>query len=124
MIDPAMLRNQRFGKHLFVPLPDEDSRFQILQTLARKTRLHPSVNLKTIATRCLRFSGADLAGLIREASVTALSKHLDSSDLQTIFVKNEDFEDAFKKVNPSVSAEEEKKYLTLQTSLLEQRMKA
>ena len=121
MIDPAMLRNQRFGKHLYVPLPDPDSRVQILETLARKTRLHPSVSLRDVSGKCVRFSGADLAGLIREASVTALSKHLDSSDVSAIYIQNEDFDDAFKKVHPSVSAEEEKKYLTLQSSLLENR---
>jgi SpoVK/Ycf46/Vps4 family AAA+-type ATPase len=130
IIDPAMLRPGRFDKLLYVPLPDVQSRIQILQTLARKSQIDPQVNLRSVAEKCVRFrymlairdltfsSGADLAALIREAAVLALAKHLDNTDPQLrITVKPVDFEEAFRKVLPSVSEEEERKYLMLQSTM-------
>ncbi len=64
MIDPAMLRPQRFDKLLYVPLPNVSERVQILETLARKSAIDSEVNLAAIAERCVRFSGADLSALV------------------------------------------------------------
>lgn len=125
-----MLRPGRFDKLLYVPLPDVQSRVQILQTLAKKSQVDPQVNLRAVAEKCVRFrypvetvvlimaSGADLSALIREAAVIALAKHLDNTDPSLkITVKQVDFEDAFRKVFPSVSEEEERKYLMLQNTI-------
>ena len=114
MIDPAMLRHQRLGKLLYVPLPDEMSRLDILKTVTRISAMS-NVDLTTVAQRCVRFSGADLAALVKEAKLSALCRDMESTeeDQKPIVITREDFEDAFRKVGASVSAEEEKKYLEL-----------
>ncbi|NBV89495.1 MAG: AAA family ATPase [Betaproteobacteria bacterium] len=79
MLDPALLRPGRLDKLLYVPLPDEAGRVSILHTLLQKV---PSVSRDVDACalaadpRCARFSGADLAALVREACVAALRERL------------------------------------------------
>ena len=81
IIDPAMLRPGRLDKLLYVPLPTPDERAAVLKKQTRHTPLAPDVDLSALALdhRCDRFSGADLAGLVREASVAALKEYLLSS---------------------------------------------
>lgn len=49
IIDPAMLRPGRLDKLLYVPLPTESDRLDILKTACRKIPLNENVDLKTIA---------------------------------------------------------------------------
>jgi len=125
IIDPAMLRPQRLDKLLYVPLPNEKERLQILQTLTRRMSIEQDVDLQVIAQQTIRFSGADLAALIREAAITALSKTSESNldnikndQLEEVIVIcRKDFEEALTKVLPSVSSEDEAQYLALQRNL-------
>lgn len=113
MIDPAMLRPGRLDKTLYVDLPNELERLEILKTLTRKTPLNPDVNLNIVASdsRCDGYSGADLAALVRESAVTALrctvyaqginSQNEFNKDHQ-ITVKQSHFMDSFSKITASV----------------------
>ena len=58
------------------------------------------------------YSGADLAALVREASVNALREFMSTgqSEETSIIVSNRHFEAAFKKVKPSVSVKDQKVY--------------
>ncbi|KAF9971157.1 hypothetical protein BGZ73_005940 [Actinomortierella ambigua] len=78
MIDPAMLRPGRLDKLLYVELPTPPERLDILKTLTKKSPLGSDVSLERIAfdARTNRFSGADLASLVREAAVSALRSTL------------------------------------------------
>ncbi|KAJ3270020.1 hypothetical protein HDV01_000731 [Terramyces sp. JEL0728] len=115
MIDPAMLRPGRLDKALYVDLPNPGERRLILQTLTRKTPVQPNLDLTRIANdeRCEGMSGADLAALVREASVTAVrqafysGKPADDRDIQVTF---EHFQTAFTKVSRSVGSKDRKKY--------------
>ncbi|GAU14023.1 hypothetical protein TSUD_168480, partial [Trifolium subterraneum] len=62
-MDPAVLRPDRFGKLLYVPLPTPDDRVKILKTLAKGRPIDASVDLSAIGRMedCENFSGADLA---------------------------------------------------------------
>jgi SpoVK/Ycf46/Vps4 family AAA+-type ATPase len=57
------------------------------------------------------FSGADLAMLVREASLSALLKVRDSDKLPEITM--DDFSEAMKKTFPSVSKNDEQIYMKL-----------
>lgn len=118
MIDPAMLRPGRLDKALYVDLPTASERHEILKTLCRKTPLDSSCNLLDISNhaKCDGLSGADLAALVREASVMALRKQLFSTSSpngstggggddgkKSIFVTADNFASAFAKLVPSVS---------------------
>jgi ribosome biogenesis ATPase len=116
MIDPAMLRPGRLDKALYVDLPNADERLAILKTITRNTPLDQSVNLEHIArtNQCDGMSGADLASLVREASVIALRKTFYSgsnvSNTAKVTVSQKDFILAFEKVSCSVSTRDRKKY--------------
>lgn len=49
IIDKAMLRPGRLDKLLYVPLPTEEDRLNILQTLCRSKPIAKDVDLKAIA---------------------------------------------------------------------------
>ena len=65
-MDKALLRSGRFGKLLYVPLPNPDERGLILKALARKKPLDTDVDLVAIGRSdgCANFSGADLFSLV------------------------------------------------------------
>ncbi|EDO15956.1 hypothetical protein Kpol_1044p15 [Vanderwaltozyma polyspora DSM 70294] len=136
MIDPAMLRPGRLDKTLFIELPNEDEKLDIIKTLTRSngTPLADDVELQTIISdeRCRNFSGADLAALVRESSVLALKRSFFKSDeiqsvvhndldkefedlsvgvpTDEIIVSMTDFSNALKKIKPSVSDKDRIKY--------------
>ncbi|XP_042560882.1 nuclear valosin-containing protein-like isoform X2 [Clupea harengus] len=135
IIDPAVLRPGRLDKTLYVGLPPPKDRHAILLTITKggtKPRLQADVNLEEIAlnARCDCFTGADLSALVREASVNALRAHLYSrpasahtghsfsaGPVEDIRVSQQNFEDAFKKVRPSVSKKDQVMYEKLKVSL-------
>ncbi|XP_051503402.1 nuclear valosin-containing protein-like isoform X2 [Myxocyprinus asiaticus] len=129
IIDPAVLRPGRLDKTLYVGLPPPADRHAILVTITKngsKPRLDSDVNLEEIAhdIRCDSFTGADLSALVREACVNALRVHLSTRPSQThtepveeIRVRRVHFEDAFKKVRPSVSKKDRVMYEKLKDSL-------
>ncbi|PIK61482.1 putative nuclear valosin-containing protein-like [Apostichopus japonicus] len=114
IIDPAILRPGRMDKIIYVGIPSKDDRVAILKTITKngtKPLLSRDVNLTALGedSRCNRFTGADVASLVREASMSALQQilksgsQLSSALLDKINVNKQDFERAFQKVKPSVS---------------------
>lgn len=82
MIDAAMLRPGRLSVRIFVDLPTEDERVDVLRTIFRN--LHPQASdaelarLEPVARdpRCHDFSGADLGGLHIKAAECGLGRWL------------------------------------------------
>jgi ribosome biogenesis ATPase len=108
-----MLRPGRLDKTLYVDLPNEQERLEILKTLSRRTPLDPDVDLQAIASdsRCEGYSGADLAALVRESAVTALRYTVYSQGITLkremtndykITVKQKHFIESFSKISASV----------------------
>ncbi|KAG2382667.1 hypothetical protein C9374_005247 [Naegleria lovaniensis] len=116
MIDPAMLRPGRLDKLLYVKLPNEKERIQVLQTIARKTPMSPNVNLDEIAKLCENFSGADLSALVREAATCCLKESI-QNNTDNLIVTREHFKVALRKVHPSVSEKDLKIYDKIANSL-------
>lgn len=73
-IDPAVLRPGRFDYHILIPLPDRAGRADILRKHLARVRIAASVSLEHIAEKTPGFSGADLAGLCREAGLLAIKQ--------------------------------------------------
>src|SRR5580692_3595043 len=71
-LDPALRRPGRFDRQVVVPLPGRAERAAILAAHARGTTLGPDADLDQVAAATPGFSGADLAGLVNEAAVTAV----------------------------------------------------
>lgn len=70
-LDDALLRPGRFDKHITVPLPDVGGRKEILEMYAKKTKVHPNVDLNILARGTTGFSGADLYNLMNQAALKA-----------------------------------------------------
>ncbi|XP_037678973.1 nuclear valosin-containing protein-like isoform X2 [Choloepus didactylus] len=126
IIDPAILRPGRLDKTLFVGLPPPADRLAILKTITKngtKPPLDTDVNLETIAgdLRCDCYTGADLSALVREASICALRQEMarqkSRNEKGELKVSHKHFEEAFKKVKPSVSKKDQVMYEALQQSL-------
>jgi cell division protease FtsH len=75
VLDPALLRPGRFDRQVVVGLPDIIGREKILKVHAKKIKLSPDINLRTIARGTPGFSGADLANLVNEAALLASRKN-------------------------------------------------
>ncbi|MSQ00375.1 MAG: AAA family ATPase [Myxococcales bacterium] len=82
-VDSALRRPGRFDRVVFVPPPDTTARESVLR-LALRERPTETLDLASIAQRCLRFSGADLHHLVEVASERALGEALRTGNLRPI----------------------------------------
>jgi proteasome regulatory subunit len=98
MLDPALLRPGRFDRILEVPLPDEDSRLEILKIHSAKMNL-ADVDFAEIVRLTENSTGAELQAVCREAGMIAVRREADC-------VKMSDFLDAVKKVKNKSCAED------------------
>eukprot|EP00922_Rhytidocystis_sp_ex-Travisia-forbesii_P041134 GHVS01061387.1.p1 GENE.GHVS01061387.1~~GHVS01061387.1.p1 ORF type:complete len:757 (+),score=145.70 GHVS01061387.1:190-2460(+) len=78
IIDPAMLRPGRLDRLLYVPLPDKEERLDILRTLCRGKPLDEDVDMSRLSEMTEGYTGADLAAVLREATMAALERCVDT----------------------------------------------
>lgn len=71
-LDQALLRPGRLEEHILVPAPDEADRREILEIHTRDTPLGPDVDLGELAANVSEYTGADLAALVRAATMEAI----------------------------------------------------
>jgi len=91
LLDPALLRPGRFDRAIEVPMPDETARLEILRIHTAKMNLDASVDLAKLAKETVKFSGADLNAVAREAGIFVLRRRGNVITMQ-------DMIDAVKKV--------------------------
>ncbi|NJD99753.1 AAA family ATPase [Thermococcus sp. LS1] len=114
ILDPALLRPGRFDRLILVPAPDEKARLEILKVHTRRVPLAKDVNLRELAKKTEGYSGADLEALVREAALIAMRRTIsklptelieeESEEfLEQLRVSKKDFEEALKKVRPSIT---------------------
>jgi proteasome regulatory subunit len=90
MLDPALLRPGRFDRLIEIPLPDRESRLQILKIHSRK--MHTGdVDFEEIAAITEKATGAELEAICREAGMMAVRRDAD-------LIGMNDFMEAFHKV--------------------------
>ena len=107
-LDEAARR--RLVKRLYVPLPDEAARKQIVTTLLTSQTNHniATDELNIIGDKTDGYSGADMANLCKEAAMGPI-RSLDYTKIDQIDLKDvraiewRDFEDALTVVKASVS---------------------
>jgi transitional endoplasmic reticulum ATPase len=97
IVDPALIRPGRIDRFVLIPPPDEKTRLEIFKVHTKNTPLK-SVDLKEWAKETEGFSGADIEALVREAAMSALREDIKSKE-----VREKHFEDAFKRMTPSIS---------------------
>ena len=110
-VDPALRRPGRFDREIEIPAPDAPARLEILRVHTRRLPLASDVNMEEIAELTNGFVGADLAALVREATLQALKRKTQDllygmSDLDlSIAVTRSDFLAAIKEIEPSALRE-------------------
>ncbi len=114
-VDPALRRPGRFDREINIGVPDKKGRKEILAIHTRGMPLGMDEDRKNqfldeIANLTYGFVGADLAALARESAMIALRRYLPEIDLdkpipteilEKMQVKEDDFREALKSIEPS-----------------------
>ncbi|MCI5862819.1 MAG: ATP-dependent zinc metalloprotease FtsH [Lachnospiraceae bacterium] len=88
ILDPAILRPGRFDRKIVVGYPDREARLQILKVHSRNKPLADDVDLESLASVSVGFTGADLANIMNEAAIAAAIDHRQ-------YITNEDVKNSF-----------------------------
>src|SRR3989344_5621021 len=113
LVDPSLLRPGRFDRVIAAPMPGKDSRLAILKVHIGKMPLTKDVDIDKLAEKTEGYSGADIYGLVREAAMHALRKNAEANEVTAA-----DFEEALKKVSPSLKEEDLKRYKDVEEKYL------
>ncbi|KAL8131483.1 hypothetical protein AgCh_007427 [Apium graveolens] len=107
-------RKDLLNEALFISLPDENGRLQIIQIHTNKMKessfLAPDVDLQELAARSKNYSGAELEGVVKSAVSFALNRQLNLEDLskpvdeENIKVTMDDFLNALHEIIPAFGA--------------------
>uniref|UniRef100_A0A1J3HPN2 Katanin p60 ATPase-containing subunit A1 n=1 Tax=Noccaea caerulescens TaxID=107243 RepID=A0A1J3HPN2_NOCCA len=118
-IDEALRR--RLEKRIYIPLPDFESRKALININLRTVEVASDVNIEDVARRTEGYSGDDLTNVCRDASMNGMRrkiagktrdeiKNMSKDDISNDPVAMCDFEEAIKKVQPSVSSSDIEKH--------------
>ena len=77
IIDPALLRPGRLDQLIYIPLPDEASRYSIFKSCLRKSPVSKDVDLKALAQYTQGFSGADITEICQRACKYAIRENIE-----------------------------------------------
>jgi transitional endoplasmic reticulum ATPase len=75
-LDPALLRHGRFGRHIYIPSPDQNGRAAILKIHTKNRPLARDVDIQELALLTEGFTGADIAALCENAAYIPLQESL------------------------------------------------
>jgi len=107
-LDPALLRPGRLESHVHVPAPDEAARREILDVHLDGKPLADDIDRDLLAEMTDGYSGADVAAVVREASMRAIERVADAYEgeranehADEVRLTREDFEGALDAVEPS-----------------------
>lgn len=98
VLDPALLRPGRLDRKIEIPLPNEQSRLEILKIHAKPLRTRGDIDFDAIVKLAEGFNGADLRNVCTEAGLFALRENRDS-------ISNEDFMKAVRTVKEAKGME-------------------
>ncbi|CAL5373579.1 hypothetical protein CsSME_00007451 [Camellia sinensis var. sinensis] len=112
-IDEALRR--RLEKRIYIPLPNFESRKELIRINLRTVEVAPDVDIDEVARRTEGYSGDDLTNVCRDASLNGMRrkiagktrdeiKNMSKDDISNDPIAMCDFEEAVTKVQPSVSA--------------------
>jgi len=113
LVDPALLRPGRLEKLIFVPPPDEEGRYEIFKVHTRGMKLGKDVNLRELAKKTEGYTGADIAAVCREAGMAAIREAIKEGKKHIDAVSMKHFEEALKKIRPSLTPAQIQEYQEL-----------
>ncbi|MCL7037868.1 hypothetical protein MKW94_014430 [Papaver nudicaule] len=114
-IDPALRRHGRFDREIYIGVPDEIGRLEVLRIHTKNMKLAEDVELESIAKDTHGYVGADLAALCTEAALQCIRESMDELNmadgekkakiLNSMYVTNEHFLTSLGTSNPSALRE-------------------
>ncbi|KAK4712630.1 hypothetical protein R3W88_007143 [Solanum pinnatisectum] len=99
--------NNTAGKsvtRIYIPLPDFKSRKELIKINLKSITLAPDLDIDQLAQRTEGYSGDDLTNICRDASLNDEIKNMSEAEILEIPVTMDDFVEALKKIQPTVSA--------------------
>ena len=102
LIDSALLRPGRLDRHVYVPIPDIETRKKIFEIHTKNMPLAKDVSIDNLVKMTENFVGADIESICREAAITALRE----SNLKAKEVKKIHFDNVINKHKPTVTKED------------------
>ncbi|KAL7718632.1 Transitional endoplasmic reticulum ATPase [Entamoeba marina] len=130
ILDPALLRPGRLDQLLYIPLPDKESRLNILRAKLKNSPVDEQVDLQHIADVTDNFSGADLAEIVQRACKEAIRDTIterlaaEDSGMEVevkALIKPKHFNAALRDARRSVSDVEIQRYNMYADTLLQRR---
>ena len=76
MLDPALLRSGRFGRHVEIEMPDFETRKEIFKIHLKNKPLAENVNFSTLAEALDNYTGADIQAIAEEATLLTIRKEI------------------------------------------------
>ncbi|KAJ3330923.1 Katanin p60 ATPase-containing subunit A-like 1 [Blyttiomyces sp. JEL0837] len=117
-IDEALRR--RLEKRIYIPLPDAESRRELLRINLQSIKVGPDVDMEELSEKMSGYSGADITNICRDASMMSMRKRIKGLSAEQIRsipkdeleapASKEDFVAALSKIQSSVSQADLKRY--------------
>jgi transitional endoplasmic reticulum ATPase len=106
ILDPAILRSGRFGRHIEVPLPNKTSRIKIFKIHLANRPIDNNIDIEKLAERLEGNTGADIKAICEEATLLAIRRGVIDENIDTqnpdsykkVRISQADFEKAIEKV--------------------------
>ncbi len=106
ILDPAILRSGRFGRHIEVPLPNKTSRIKIFKIHLANRPIDNNIDIEKLAERLEGNTGADIKAICEEATLLAIRRGVTDDNIDTqnpdsykkVKISQADFEKAIEKV--------------------------
>ncbi|MHA1105306.1 MAG: CDC48 family AAA ATPase [Promethearchaeota archaeon] len=83
LLDPALLRSGRFGRHIEVPLPNKKSRIQIFKIHLSNRPVNQNINIEKLAELLEGYTGADIKAICEEATLLAIRRGVKDENINT-----------------------------------------
>jgi transitional endoplasmic reticulum ATPase len=106
ILDPALLRNGRLDRKIFVPAPDFEDRLAILEKVMDGKPLAADVTLEKLAEMTRGYAPPEIVSLPREATLMAIKE--DAENFSQISLRH--FEQALQRIKPSLTEEVVRRY--------------
>jgi len=105
IIDPAILRPGRFDLILELPIPEQDTRYEIFKIHTKGKPLDKNVNLKELAQKTEGWTGADIEAMVRRASMQAVKEFIEKhkgeppkKEIKEFTIAKKHFDEAIKSI--------------------------
>ena len=109
LLESALRRPGRFDREIEIGIPDAEARKDIFLIHTKNMPLEKEIIIENLAKITEGFTGADIAGVCREASMSALRRYLPQMNLDTeeidpelltqMIILNEDFKNGIVEIN-------------------------